>query len=170
MKESAMDEIFKRVSVRQYTDEPVSPQQIEQLLRAGMQAPSAMNQQPWEFVVVDDPAQLSRIRELHPYATSLATAPVCIVVLARQDVGLPGMYQQDLGACAENIMLEAVSQSLGCCWMGVMGNPIHEGIFEEPLNLPASVKPFCLLAVGHPAAAKEQTPRFDPSRIHHNTY
>lgn len=166
-----MNEIFQRTSVRSYSDQKVDRGSLQKLLMAGMQAPSAVNQQPWDFIVVDDADDIASLRALHPYATSLETAPACIVVLAKKDdLAVPGMVMQDLGACVENILLEAVSLDLGCCWMGAMGNPEHAGVFDELLKLPADREVFCLIAVGHPKSPAAQRSRFDPSRIHWNRY
>ena len=88
----ALEAVFTRRSVRQYTDEPVSDQAIETILRAAMQSPSAANMQPWHFVVINDRRLLDRIPDFHPYSSFLREAPVAIVVcgdLERDDYWTP---------------------------------------------------------------------------------
>lgn len=72
--------IIRRVSVRRYSDTPVSPEQVSALLHAAMSAPTGVNRQPWEFIVVDDPELLTQLAEVLPYAKMAAQAPVAIVV------------------------------------------------------------------------------------------
>ncbi|MDR0514861.1 MAG: nitroreductase family protein [Coriobacteriaceae bacterium] len=166
-----MKEIFERRSVREFTDQPVEPEKVEQLLRAGMQAPSAGNQQPWEFVVVDDPALKDALCEASPYTGPLKRAPLGIVVLARTfGLRFPEDVQSDLSAVTQNILLEAVSLGLGACWLGIF--PIRErmDVITQALALPAEVEPFSMIAIGYPATQAGATPRFDPDRVHTNGY
>ena len=125
-----MDIIDRRRSVRSYQNREVEPEKIEKLLRAAMQAPSAGNQQPWEFLVV-----------------------------------------QDLGAAAENLLLEAVNQGLGAVWAGI--HPFAERVdaVRELFSLPPELMPFAIIAVGYPekADANHFIDRYDPSRVHYET-
>lgn len=105
--EERMNPIFKRTSIRQWTDEPVSREQILDLLKAGMQAPSAVNSQPWEFAVVTDPEVKKRLSEISPYSHFAADAPVIIALLCRKENSCPPYNQIDMGICTENILLEA---------------------------------------------------------------
>lgn len=136
-----------------------------------------MNGQPWEFVVVDDPALLARMKTVAPGARALNTAPVCIVVLERPvqrriDMGITFLGQQDLGACTQNILLQAVAEGLCAGWMGIGPGTPGQQQLAELLNIPADVKPFCMVAVGYPAEDADLTPtdRFDAARIHRNGY
>ena len=80
-----MNAIFTRTSVRSYEERPVEPEKIEKILKAAMAAPSAVNQQPWEFYVVTNKDALRKLSEVSPYAKMTATAPVAIVVCGRKD-------------------------------------------------------------------------------------
>lgn len=80
-----MDVIFKRRSIRRYKDQAVEDEKIEKLLRAAMQAPSAVNQQPWEFIVVRDKSILNKLAGLSPYSKMVADAPLAIVVLGNEE-------------------------------------------------------------------------------------
>ena len=102
-----MNSIFHRISVRKYEDRPVEKDKIIQILKAGMQAPSACNQQPWEFYVVTDKEKIEQLSESTPYSKCAAGAPVIIVPVYRKE-GLisPDYAQIDLSIAQENIWLE----------------------------------------------------------------
>ena len=100
-----MNSIFHRVSIRKFQDKPVEPEKIETLLRAAMAAPSARNQQPWEFYIVEDPEILEELSETTPYAKLTAKAPVAIVTAYRKECTAPAYAQIDLSICMENMWL-----------------------------------------------------------------
>ena len=91
-----MDSIFHRVSIRKFQDKPVEPEKIEKLLRAAMAAPSAGNQQPWEFYVVTNRDLIQKLSATSPYAGCAKNAPVLIVSAYREDVIFPMYAQIDL--------------------------------------------------------------------------
>lgn len=161
-----MNEIFHRTSVRKYTDTPVDRDTIEQILRAGMQAPSAVNQQPWEFYVVTDNATLAELATVSPYAGMTAGAAACIVSCYRVGCLRPEYAQIDLSICMENIWLETDHLGLGGVWLGIA--PIEERMqaVEKILNIPDSLRAFALFPFCHPAETKKQADRFEPARIH----
>ena len=101
-----MDAIFNRVSIRSYEDKPVESEKIEKILRAAMSAPSAVNQQPWEFYIVKDKSTLEKLSKVHQYAGPIAKAPVAIVVCYRKEKGmiLPEFSQIDCAIASENIL------------------------------------------------------------------
>ncbi len=170
-----MNEGFKvlmtRRSIRSYTDEPVSEEEVEQMLRAAMAAPSAGNEQPWHFVVVRDADAMERITEVHPYAGMLKEASVCIAVLA--DLSLEkhsGYWVQDCSAATQNLLLAANALGLGAVWLGV--HPVEErqeGV-REILGLPENVMCLSLVSIGHPAERPGPADRWDTSRIHEGTW
>ena len=164
-----MDAIFSRASVRAYTADPVTDEQAERLLRAAMAAPSACNQQPWEFYVVRDPEVLAKLGKATRFSKPTAAAPCCIVACYRADASVPQFVQQDLAAAVQNILLEAVDLGLGCCWQGVAPiDPFVERV-RAAIDAPEEVCPFCLLSVGVPAegAVKPRgAERYNPERVH----
>lgn len=113
-----MNEIYTRVSTRKFEDRPVEAEKITQLLKAAMQAPSAGNQQPWEFYVVTDKEKINALSEISPYASCAKNAPVVIVPCYRTD-GLRWneTVLLDLSCATENLLLEAVSLGLGTVWL-----------------------------------------------------
>ncbi len=102
-----MNEIFTRVSIRKFDDRPVEPEKITQLLKAAMQAPSAGNQQPWEFYVVTDKDKIKALSEISPYAACAKNAPAVIVPCYRTE-GLRWSETVliDLSCATENLLLE----------------------------------------------------------------
>ncbi|MDR0347748.1 MAG: nitroreductase family protein [Coriobacteriales bacterium] len=166
-----MKEIFERSSVRNFTDQPVEKEKITQLMKAAMQAPSAGNQQPWEFAVVDDRAILDALSEASPYAGPLKRASLGIVVLERRSgIRFAEDTPSDLSAATENILLEAVHLGLGACWLGTAPIASRMAHVSKVLGLPEDVQPYSMIAMGYPREAKQPTPRFDETRIHYNGY
>ena len=154
-----MNGIFSRVSIRKYQDRPVEKEKIEAILRAAMQAPSAANQQPWEFYVVTDKAKL--------YARMTGQAPLAIVPVYRKDCILPMYAEIDLSIAMENIWLETDAQGLGGVWLGIA--PLEERMkaVEEVLAIPEHLRAFAIFPLGYPAEERVQQNRFDESRIHY---
>jgi nitroreductase len=165
----ALEALFTRRSVRQYTDEPISKEDVKTILEAGMNAPSANNRQPWQFIVVDDRAKLNSIMQVHPYSRMLAQAPMAIIVCA--DTNLSGSYwQQDCSAATENILLAARALNLGTVWLGVYPNKQRVTGIKKLFNIPKHIEPLNILALGHPAVEQGRVNRYDPDRIHTNTW
>ena len=162
-----MNSIFHRISVRKYQDRPVEKEKIEKILRAAMQAPSAVNQQPWEFYVVTNPEKLTALSEVHRYAKMVKDAPVCIVSAYRDRCALPPFAQIDMSIAMENLWLETDAQGLGGVWLGIA--PIEDRMkaVEEIIGMPEDLHAFGLFPLGYPAEEREQQDRYDESRIHY---
>lgn len=164
------DFVMNRTSVRQFTDEQVTDDQVERLMRAAMAAPSAANQQPWEFVVVRDPQLREALSQCSPYAKPAAAAPLVIVPCVGSDEALkfPEYKEQDMGACVENILVEAVELGLGAVWMGVYPEPERMDAVADVIEVPAGHEAFALVAVGHPIGEPEPRgpKRYDAARVH----
>ncbi|MGI5889062.1 MAG: nitroreductase family protein [Oscillospiraceae bacterium] len=162
-----MNEIFHRTSIRKYEDKPVEDSKVEKLLRAGMAAPSAVNQQPWEFYVIRDRKTIDRLGSMAPNVSPLKGAPLCLVLVYRNDCRLPEFAQIDMSICMENIWLETDSLGLGGVMMGIAPHEDRMEAVKKALDIPDNLSVFCLFAAGYPAETKEQENRFDPSRIHY---
>lgn len=163
------DPIFERASVRTYTDEDVTEDELGRILRAGMAAPSAVNQQPWEFYVVRDAGVRTALAGCTPFAKAAAKAPVVVVPCFRtQGLHAAALVWQDMGACTENMLLEATRLGLGAVWLNVAPSEGREGRVRKVLDIPEDLRPFCLVAIGHPG--REVRPsgpgRWDPARVH----
>lgn len=159
--------IFKRVSVRDFTYEKVTKEQLQLILKAAMQAPSAVNQQPWEFLVCDDIEVLRKFSEKGKYFKSLKTAPLVLALYYRTNVGHPSFIMQDMAACAENCLLQVTDLDLGAVWMGIAPKEDRMNSVEEFFGKIENCRPFCLIAIGHPSTLPTQVSRYDESRIHY---
>ncbi|SHI83586.1 nitroreductase family protein [Lutispora thermophila] len=167
-----MKEIYTRRSIRKYENKPVTDEQINELLRAAMYAPSAGNEQPWHFVVIRDRAILDEIPKFHPYTQMLYEAPVAIVPCCdTSNLKYDGVFWiQDMSAAIQNILLEAHSMGLGTCWCGVYPREIFMEKVSEMLSLPEHVVPVAVIAVGYPGEEREVRERFRPERVHYNKW
>ena len=166
-----MNEIFNRASVRVFKDAPVEKEKIEMLLKAAMQAPSAGNQRPWEFIVVEDKKTLEQLSETDPYAKFVAKVPAAIVALGNTDeMRFPEHWEQDLGAACENILLEAVSQDLGAVWLGVA--PLKERMdhITKVFDLPDNIRPYAIIPFGYAKRPYEVEERYDAGRVQFEKY
>ena len=164
------DPIFSRTSIRQFTDEPVADADIERLMRAAMAAPSAGNQQPWEFVLTRDAALKEALGECSPFAKPAARADVVIVPCMSENVEarFPEYKPIDLSACIENILIEATALELGAVWLGIYPEAERMKAVAERIAIPEGCEPFALIALGHPAedVPPRSAKRYDPERIH----
>lgn len=168
-----MNSIFTRRSVRSYTDEPVASEHVDMLLRAGMQAPSAHNQQAWEFVVVTDSQKLIQLANTAPGSRMVSSCQVCIAVLGNSNfMKVADRWEQDMGACTQNILLQACELGLGAVWIGVAPDKVRCDHVAGILDLPNHVDTYCLIAIGHPETEDANcfVDRFNSSRIHMDSY
>lgn len=167
-----MNELFNRVSVREFMDARVESDKVDLILKSAMAAPSAMNQQAWEFIVVDDRSLLDRLAKVSPYAGPVAKAPMAIVVMGNRDrMKVPQMWEQDLGACTENLMLGATSVGLGSVWIGIA--PVRERMnaIADMFDLTENLMPFAIVAIGYPISKPvPHDDRFDRNKVHYNGY
>lgn len=179
MKEQAiMDNITTRTPVQHFLDKPIEEAKIEQLLRAAMAAPSAMDKQPWHFVVVTDKEQLSALANanLAYEATMTMEAPLAIVVcgnLNKASVSSGGCreyWTQDCSAATENILLAAHAMGLGTLWTGNYPSEERREKVAQILQLPKGVIPFNTIFIGYPESNCEVKDHWDPSNISYNHY
>lgn len=163
-----MNSIYSRVSIRKYKDIPVEEEKITEILRAGMQAPSAANQQPWEFYVVTNKEKIEALSKSHIYAGCASGAPVVIVpVYRKKDILFPQYAEIDLSIAQENMWLMTDSLGLGGVWMGVAPLQDRMDKVREILDIPEDLEAFSLFPLGYPDEEKKQQDRFDESRIHY---
>lgn len=161
-----MNEIFHRTSIRKYQDRPVEDEKLELILRAAMAAPSAKNQQPWEFYVVTDREKIVELSKTSPYAAFTDKAGAMIVACYRKECAVPEYAQIDLSIATENILLEVDSLGLGACWIGTCPQEERMTAVEKVLDIPENLRAFSIVAIGYPAEERIQQDRYDKSRIH----
>ena len=161
-----MNNIYHRISVRKYQDKPVEKEKTLAILRAAMQAPSAGNQQPWEFYVVTDKQKLKELSEVSPYAGMTKDAPAAIVSAYRTKCWMPEFAQIDLSIAMENLWLETDAQGLGGVWLGIAPVEDRMEAVEKIMDMPEGLRAFAIFPYGYPAETRQQQDRFDESRIH----
>ena len=163
-----MEAIFTRTSVRSYENRPVEDEKIEKILRAAMAAPSAMNQQPWEFYVVTNKSTLRQLSEASPYAGMTAEAPAALVLCYRKtDIKVPELVDVDMSLATENILLEIEALGLGGVMLGIA--PFEERMAKvaKALGLPKQLSVFTVVPFGYPLKKNPQQDRYDESRVHY---
>jgi len=166
-----LEAIFTRRSIRVYTGQPIPENVIDQLLRAAMQAPSAGNQQAWQFITVTERAKLSALAEVLPYGKMLTSAPLCIIVCGDlEKEKSKGYWVQDCSAATQNILLAAHAMGLGAVWLGVYPREQRVIDIRTTLGIPESVIPLCAIAVGYPGEEKPRADRYNSERVHFNRW
>ena len=164
--------IKERHSVRAFTDETVSDDNIEIMLRCAMQAPSAANERPWEFIIIRDKNILEQVGDINHWATYAKNAPLGILVcLNTQKEKEKGMGIIDIGLCSENLMLAATALGLGSVFTGIYPYKERMDGFSKLCSLPDFIEPIGLIVIGHPKITNhEPVDRFDPAAIHQNKW
>ncbi len=166
-----MEAILTRRSIRKFEAQPVPAETINELLQAAMCAPSASDERPWHFVLIDDRNIFAQIHKFHPFAQALKTALCAILVCGDERLEKnKGFWVQDCAAAVENILIAAQAKKLGATWLGVY--PLSERIepMRKLLHIPNHVHPFALIPVGFPAEQKPPVNRFESTRVHFNKW
>ena len=170
-KNAAIEAIFKRRSIRKFKSNPVSDNDIEELLEAAMAAPSAGNEQPWQFIVIKDRATLDQIPNVHPYSVMVKQASLAILVCGDMDqVKHDEMWIQDCSAATENLLIAVSAKGLGAVWLGVYPRKERIKGLRKLLGIPKTVYPFALVPVGYPGEKKPPAKRFKKSRVHNDKW
>lgn len=173
MTNEALENIFNRKSVREFTDEKIDQEDIKTIIKAAMSAPSAVNLQPWEFLVFDDEKTLRDIPNIHEYSKMFNTAALGILVCGNLEKTIENfeeLWVQDCAASTENILLAIEALGLGGVWLGIY--PVDERCerFSKYFNLPENIVPFGLVAVGHPAVDDDAKDKWDENKLHWNKW
>ena len=168
----AIETIFKRRSVRNYLDKEVDKDIIITLLKAATAAPTAINCQPWEFIVVDDSEKLSQLKKEMMFARY--NAPVAIIVCGNMDLARKGIEQEfwilECSASIENILIAATSLNLGSVWIGIYPIENRIKLLKKVFNIPEYVIPLSIVYIGYPAEEKEPRARYDEKRVYWQEY
>ena len=159
----------RRRSIRKYTQEPVSKEDIDLLMHAAMSGPSACNKTPWEFYVVTDEAVLEKLRNASRYSKIYAS--LAIVVCGSLSRALPSQlapyWIQDCSAATENILLAATDLDLGTVWCGIHPQKRAEERVREALGLTEKQIPLNIIYVGHPDQVQEPRDQYKETYIHY---
>lgn len=165
----ALEAIFTRRSIRKFQDRPVPEEIIGRLLAAAMQAPSARNQQPWQFVVIDDRQILAKVPAFMPNAAMAGHAPLGILVCG--DLSLEkseGYWVVDCAAAVENMLLAAHALGLGAVWTGVYPREPRMVGLRELVGLPKNVMAHSLVVIGFPGEEVAPADRYLVGRVRRN--
>lgn len=176
MNEVVLDTIRKRRTIRKYTDQEITGEQIDTLLEMAMSAPNRLNRQPWHFIVIRDKSLQKKLADflgLHPY---LEQAPVLIAAAARPS--LSSTWAMDLSAAIENMLIAATAMGLGTAWVGEPDGVLWtmgEEMLSEALHIPSElgVRIPALIAVGYPAEERRphgRQDRFDQTKVHYDVW
>ncbi len=161
-----MNEIYTRISVRRFKSDPVEKDKVTAVLRAAMQAPSAGNQQPWEFYVVTDREVLKELASASQYASPVRNAPMAIVAAYRKELWMPEYADIDMSIAMENLWLETTAQGLGGVWLGIAPLEDRMEFVEKIVGIPEDQRAFALFPIGYPDESRPHQDRFDEKRIH----
>lgn len=163
--------ILKRRSIRRYKAKDITEKEIKRLLEAAMAAPSAHNNQPWEFVVVKDKEMRTKLSKVHPYAWSCAEAPLIVVICGNKD---DLSWVEDCSAAAENMLLEATEIGLGGCWIAARGTKYSgkdDGqVIADILGIPKTIGVLCMLSFGYPDEEKAPRTQYTEDKVHWEKY
>ena len=164
-----MNAIFHRVSIRKYKEQEVEQEKVEKMLRAAMAAPSACNQQPWEYYVVTNKNKIEALSKTSPYTGCAKQAPLVFVACYRKEEGIiaPSYQEIDLSASVENLLLEADELGLGAVWMGIAPGKERMEAVRKVLDLPERLNAFALIPCGYPAESRPQQDRYEEKRVHY---
>ncbi len=168
-KSSAIDNILSRKSVRKYSDKKIEQEKIDEILKCAMAAPSAMNKQPWEILVVTDKEKLEKIAESCPNAAYSKNSQVTMIVCGDKNVS-DKFWEQDCCAVTENILLAAEALGLGAVWCAVY--PLDEKVaaVKELFGLPENIVPLNVIPMGYPLTNEEPKQKYNAKKIHVNNW
>lgn len=174
MENQAINTIMTRVSVREFTGEKISEAQLDTLLRAAMAAPSAINKQPWAFIVVTDEEKIAALGEALPYSRCSNKPAVAIIPCGDLSKAIEGemanFWINDVSAATENLLLAAHAMGLGAVWTGLHPDMNRAKMVQDMLGLPEHIIPLCVVPVGVPAEKPEIKDKFKPENIHYNEW
>lgn len=168
-----MSTIFRRRSIRKFLEEEISQEDIREILKAGMAAPSAKNNQDWVFIFIEDPADIERFIQVHPNGFAMRTAPVNILVCADKNKNKDPAFDWgmlDAAAAMENMLIMATKLGYGSLWVGVAPDPKRVACIREICALPEHISPVGIVSVGKTEKVKESIDRYLEDAVFHGKY
>ncbi len=166
---ACMEIIHSRKSVRAFTGENITQELLDEIVRAGMAAPSAVNMQPWEFVIVRDRAMLDRLGDGLPYAKMLYKASAAVIVCMDPAGAHDKMLEYaviDASCAAQNILLATEALGLGACWTAAYPRPDRMVYVRRCLSIPEHILPLAVIPIGVPDGADQPKEKYKPEKIH----
>jgi nitroreductase len=166
-----IDCMFQRRSIRRYKEKHVDRETLELLIKAAMAAPTACNNQPWEFIAIREKETMDNLRK--KLVMGRYNAPAAIVVCGNMKLAMGGLkhhWDQDCSAALENILLAATALGLGSIWIGVYPIPSFIESVREALNIPEYVVPLGIAYVGYADEEKEPRTQYNEKRVYWEKY
>lgn len=163
--------LLNRRSIRKYKDQKIRKKDIDKILKAAMYAPSAMNLQAWQYIVIDDKAILIETIKSVPYAEMLKQSAAAILVCGDSLIEKNESWLlQNCSASIQNILLSAYELGIGSCWIAIHGmDDVYKNI-KTQFNLPENIVPVSLISLGYPDEAVKAEERFKEEKIHYNKW
>lgn len=162
-----MREIFSRRSIRQFTDEKISKEDLMHIIKAGMNAPSGKNRQPWQFYILKNPEKIDALKSIGRFWQPLESAPQVIIICG--DLGIfsdPYYHFINCAAAVQNMLLTIEEMGYGACWLGIAPNLNDCDKVRSLLALPREHLPIFMVALGGKSKEKSANDRFLDERIH----
>lgn len=171
--QAAIENIMTRTSIRQFKAQPVEQDKVDILLKAAMAAPSALNLQPWHFIVINDKETIALLSGKRP-----TNAPLMIAVCGDTDktmlpdgsTKLPDFWVEDVSAATENLLLAAHALGLGAVWTGVYPAMDRTAEVANVLNCPQNIVPLAVVRVGYPDESPEPKNKYKEENISYNKF
>lgn len=163
--------ITTRRSIRSYIDKEITDETIKKLIEAAVSAPSAGNQQPWQFIIIDDQKIFDELIKIHPASKMLKKANKAILVCG--DLNLEtykGYWMIDCSAATQNILLAAHSKNIGSCWIGIYPREERIKLLQKILATPENIIPFSMISLGYTEEKTCTVDRYEEKRIHYNKF
>jgi len=167
--EAILSVIHNRKSVRNYTDKPVSKEDLTTIIKAGMAAPTGFDARPWQFIAITDRNTMLELRKELVYAKGLDGSPAAIVVcgdMNKADKRAPEFWITDASAATQNILLATEGMGLGGVWCTLYPGKERMDHARKVLNLPDHIMPLCVIPLGYPTGIEKPKDKFDPNNIH----
>ena len=165
-----MKEIYERRSIRKYTNQEISDEDIKKVLKAGMNAPSAHNLKPYDLIVVKNKETLRKLADCCIYSHMLNEANAAIVVCSSANMEKTPYWESDCGAVTENILLEATSLGIGTCWLGGYPDLEKTGKEKKILGIPDDYRIFCVISMGYPAETRKVNDNYYEDKVHYEKF
>ncbi|MBQ2656983.1 MAG: nitroreductase family protein [Erysipelotrichaceae bacterium] len=166
----ALDNILNRTSIRKYTDQQISEEDLHQILEAGMAGPSCVNSRDWSFLVIRNKETLAKMAEANGRpAEPLKGAALGILVcgdLNRSFKGAPEYWTIDCSIAIQNMILTAHALGIGSVWLGTWPQMDRVKKQQELFGLPEEIVPHSIIAFGYPAEKKERKGFYEEDRVH----
>jgi nitroreductase len=169
----AITTILNRKSVREFTGKMLTNETLDTLAKAGMAAPSAMNKQPWVFILINDKKTLNQLADSLPSAKMLYKAGGAIVVCGDQKKNIAGnelFWVEDCAAASQNILIAVESLEMGAVWTGVFPDNKKMATVRTILEIPSDVIPLNVIAIGYPSGKDVPKNKYKKENIHWNKW